>query len=98
MTDEDNVPFVSEPPEPPEPLESPELPPSLTRETPADLSVAPSSEPEEPETPREPSFLGKSWPIFAAILLIAWTLIAVFSLLQPRPAGATAAAAAGTPA
>ena len=101
MTDED-VPFVGEPPEEPPELPGaaphphhaavePEPPPLATTEAETD-SVSDS------EIPSEPTFLGKSWPLFAAALLIAATLVAVFSLLSPRPAGATAAAAAGTPA
>jgi protein TonB len=83
MSDED-VPFVREPPEGAETsdLVSPELPaPEL-----------PPPVPEEAETPRGPSFL---WPIFAALVLVAATLIAVFSLLQPRAAGASAAVEEG---
>ena len=104
MTDED-VPFVGEPPE-----EPPELPVAVSVPAPEPLpavelessSPAPaeadSDSVSDSETPSEPTFLGKSWPIFAAALLIAGTLVAVFSLLSPRPAGATAAAAVGTPA
>jgi hypothetical protein len=86
MTDED-VPFVREPPEVPE-LPSAELAPP---ELPAPVS-------DEAESPREPSFLGKSWHIFAALLLIAGTLVAVFSLLQPRAAGASDVTEEGAPA
>jgi protein TonB len=94
MTDEDDVPFVAEPADEPEPKPEPAdvVPPDLEA-----TELAPPVS-DELESPREPSFLGKSWPIFAAVLLIAGTLIAVFSLLQPRPAGATAVAAAGAPA
>ena len=92
MTDED-VPFVGEPPEEPPELPvaapapessqgvEPEPPPLAPTETETD-SVSDS------ELPSEPTFLGKSWPLFAAALLIAGTLVAVFSLLSPRPAGA----------
>ena len=84
MIDED-VPFVAEPPEipEPEPGESPE--PSGEDSTAGDAEAA-----------RRVSFLGKSWPIFAAIVLVGGTLVAVFSLLQPRAAGASAVAAAGS--
>lgn len=84
MTDED-VPFVAEPPELPNP-------------EPSGADISPPEAAAESEAPREPSLLGKSWPILAAVLLIAGTLIAVFSLLQPRAAGASAVAAAGAPA
>jgi protein TonB len=84
MTDDD-VPFVGEPAEESERSgdPAPELPPPV---------------PGDGESPREPSFLGKSWPLFAAVLLIAGTLVAVFSLLQPRAAGASAVAEEGAPA
>ena len=78
MSDED-VPFVREP----EGLDAPDLVPSAA---PPGL---PPPLPEEAETLREPSFLGKSWPVFAAVLLVAATLVAVFTLLQPRSAGAS---------
>ncbi len=84
MTDED-VPFVAEPPE----LPSPE---------PSGADISPPEAAAESEALREPSLLGKSWPILAAVLLIAGTLIAVSSLLQPRAAGASAVGAAGAPA
>ncbi|MET0620547.1 MAG: TonB family protein [Thermoanaerobaculia bacterium] len=100
---DEDVPFVGEPAE-----EPPALPPASAGPDTA-TAVEPEPPPSEPletdadadsdsDVPREPTFLGKSWPIFAAVLLIAATLVAVFSLLSPRPAGATAAAAAGTPA
>jgi periplasmic protein TonB len=109
MTDED-VPFVAEPreepEEPPKHAESPEPPELPSPESPGDdASAFPLVKAEaeadveaEEEAPRAPSFLGKSWPIFAAVLLIAGTLVAVFSLLHPRAAGATAVAAEGAPA
>jgi TonB family protein len=59
------------------------------------------SEPEplpDAEEERGPSFLGKSWPIFAAALLAAATLVAVQSLLHPRGGDASTAAVSGLPA
>ena len=105
MTDED-VPFVGEPPE--EPPELPTAAPVPESTPPVELEPPPLAPAEadsgtdsDSDTPSEPTFLGKSWPLFAAALLIAGPLVAVFSLLSPRPAGASAAAAAaaaGTPA
>jgi protein TonB len=102
MTDED-VPFVGEPREEPPELPVPEPAPAPSRGLelePPPLAAADSDSgaAADSDPPSEPTFLGKSWPLFAAALLIAGTLVAVFSLLSPRPAGATAAAAAGTPA
>ena len=88
MTDEE-VPFVREPPEPPDPSE-----PSENALTPPGAGAEAAKD----ETPREPTFLGKSWPIFAALLLVAATLVAVFSLLQPRAAGAAEEIEEGAPA
>lgn len=96
MTDED-IPFVSEPAEPPEPRELPaRAPESVEAAEPA--PPAPDEPQSEPEPERPLTFLEKAWPVVAAVVLIAGTLVAVFSLLRPQTSGASPASVAGVPA
>jgi protein TonB len=95
MTD-DEPPFVGEPPDPPE------LPPPASAEPQPAAAVhveaAPEAELPHEARARAPSFLGKTWHIFAAVLLVAGTLAAISTLLRPSPAGADAASREGAPA
>ena len=65
---------------------------------PTELLEPEPSPPQHADDERGPSFLGKSWPIFAAALLAAGTLVAVQSLLHPRGGDASTAAISGVPA
>jgi protein TonB len=85
MRDED-VPFVGEPEDSVRDAES--APPEV-------LVPEPTPAPDED---RPPSFLGKSWPIFAGAILAAGTLVAVQALLRPRGGDASEASDPGAPA
>ena len=92
---EDEVPFVAGP----EDWADEGLEPAPREPSNALSPEPPPSEPPPPaaDDERGPSFLGKSWPLFAGALLAAATLVAVQSLLHPRGGGA-AEAVSGVPA
>lgn len=85
---DDEVPFVAED----GPGEEPE-PPELA----LDDGAPPSTPSTPPSPPAPPGFLARTWPLFAACLLVAGTLVAVYVLLHPR-AGAAASDPGGAPA